>query len=79
MCGMQTFTAATAEAHACCQPVLHRSTEQLGMQTVLNKAAVHWCWGHLQWSMECKSSQVQLQRRMPAVSLFGTATLSIVA
>ena len=32
-----------AEAHACCQPVLHSNPEHWG----INKTAVHWCQDHL--------------------------------
>ena len=62
-----------AEAHACCQPVLHSNPEQWG----INKTAVHWCQGHLHRCVECKPPRVQLQRHMPAFSLFCTAPLRI--
>ena len=62
-----------AEAHACCQPVLHSNPEQWG----INKTAVHWCQGCLHRCVECKPPRVQLQRHMPAFSLFCTAPLRI--
>ena len=62
-----------AEAHACCQPVLHSNPEHWG----INKTAVHWCQGCLHRCVECKPPRVQLQRHMPAFSLFCTAPLRI--
>ncbi len=30
--------------YACCQPVLHSSTEQWGTHFAISSAALHWCW-----------------------------------
>ncbi len=44
-----------AVTQACCEPVLHSSTEQWGMHFALTSAAVHFCWltAHL-----CEEQQV---------------------
>ncbi len=40
-----TCTGAFAMTQACCQPVLHSSTERLGEHFANTRIAVHWLWG----------------------------------